>query len=139
MSKYDVQGPTGVYTSSIDQALNVNGGVVVHWKSIAGVEYQYGNYDLSLTQNYQNGYTDALANHAPAGSVPPMVSAYQTFDAQLNYTGIKSTRLTLGLRNLTNQNPPYTNLDSNFLGGYDVSYGDPRGRFIYGAFTYSFK
>jgi iron complex outermembrane receptor protein len=37
------------------------------------------------------------------------------------------------------RDPPYTNLTSNFLGGYDVSYGDPRGRYIYATASYSYK
>ncbi|MGZ3181764.1 MAG: TonB-dependent receptor [Telluria sp.] len=139
LNKYDVQGPSGAYTSSLDQAISAAGGVVLRWKHNASVDYQLGAWDASLAQNYQKAYTDVLANHAPAGSTPRKVDAYQTFDAQVTYTGIKDTRLTVGVKNLTDRDPPYTNLTSNFLGGYDVSYGDPRGRFFYVSATYRFK
>jgi iron complex outermembrane receptor protein len=140
MDKYDTQGPDGSYTSSLDQALNASGGVIVRWKHNAGVTWQNGPYAVSLLHNYQKAYTDALASLAPAGTTERRkVDAYQTADLQLAYTGFANTKLTLGVKNLTDRDPPYTNLTSNFLGGYDVSYGDPRGRFVYLSATYSYK
>ncbi|MCS0659808.1 TonB-dependent receptor [Massilia terrae] len=138
MNKYDVQGPDGSYTSSLDQALNASGGVVLRWKHNASMTWEHGPFALTLLQNYQKGYTDVLANLAPTGSTPRKVDAYQTFDMQLAYSGVKDTRLAFGVKNLANRNPPYTNLTSNFLGGYDVSYGDPRGRYIYVTATYAY-
>jgi len=139
MSKYDSQGPDGSYTSSLDQALNASGGVVLRWKHNASVTWETGPFGVTLLQNYQKAYNDALANLAPAGTPARRVDAYQTFDLQLTYGGIKNTKLALGLKNMFDRDPPYTNLTSNFLGGYDVSYADPRGRFLYASATYSFK
>jgi iron complex outermembrane receptor protein len=139
LSKYDVQGPSGAYTSALDTALNAGGGVVLRWKHNASVAYETGPFAASLSQNYQKGYTDVLGNRAPAGSAPRKVEPYQTFDAQVAYNGFRSTKLSLGVKNLTDRIPPYTNLTSNFLGGYDVSYGDPRGRFIYVTASYTYK
>jgi iron complex outermembrane receptor protein len=139
LAKYDVQGPSGAYTSALDTALNAGGGVVLRWKHNASVAYEIGQFAASLSQNYQKGYTDVPGNRAPAGSTPRKVDAYQTFDAQLAYSGFKGTKVSLGVKNLANRIPPYTNLTSNFLGGYDVSYGDPRGRFVYVTAGYTFK
>jgi iron complex outermembrane receptor protein len=139
LSKYDTQGPDGTYTSSLDQALNASGGVVLRWKHNASANWQSGPFDATLSQNYQKAYHDVAANRAPAGTPTRMVQAYQTFDLQAGYNGIKSTRLAIGVKNLTDRDPPYTNLTSNFLGGYDVSYGDPRGRYAYVSATYSWK
>lgn len=44
-----------------------------------------------------------------------------TVRTQLTYSGIGSTKLTVGVKNLTDRDPPYTNLTSKFLGGYDIS------------------
>jgi iron complex outermembrane receptor protein len=140
MDKYDTQGPDGSFTSSLDQALNASGGVIVRWKHNAGVTWQNGPYALTLLHNYQKAYTDALASLAPAGTTERRkVSAYQTADMQFAYTGFANTKLSVGVKNLLDRDPPYTNLTSNFLGGYDVSYGDPRGRFVYLSATYSYK
>jgi iron complex outermembrane receptor protein len=139
LGKYDVQGPTGTYTSSLDQALNAQGGVIVRWKHNASATYETGPWSASLSQNYQKGYTDVLGNHDPAGTTPRKVAPYQTFDVQATYAGVKSLKLALGVKNLTNVNPPYTNLTSNFMGGYDPNYSDVRGRFLYLTATYSYK
>jgi iron complex outermembrane receptor protein len=139
MHKYDTQGPDGSYTSALDQALNAAGGVVLRWKHNAGVTWESGPFAATLLQNYQKAYKDALANLAPAGTPQRKVAAYQTVDLQLAYNGIKNTKLALGVKNLADRDPPYTNLTSNFLGGYDVSYADPRGRFFYVNATYAYK
>jgi iron complex outermembrane receptor protein len=138
LAKYDVQGPSGAYTSALDTALNAGGGVVLRWKHNASIAYEVGALAASLSQNYQKGYVDVLGSREPAGTTPRKVEPYQTFDAQLTYSGIRSTKLTVGVKNLTDRDPPYTNLTSNFLGGYDISYGDPRGRFAYVTAAYKF-
>jgi iron complex outermembrane receptor protein len=139
LGKYESQGPDGTYGSALDQALNASGGVVLRWKHNASVSWQTGAFETALSQNYQKAYHDVAANRAPAGTPGRMVGAYNTLDLQLGYTGIKSTRLAVGVKNLMDTDPPYTNLTSNFLGGYDVSYADPRGRYVYVSATYSWK
>ena len=113
--------------------------MLVRWKHVAGVSYETGPWTAALTQNYQKRYIDTAANFAPAGTPLRHVAAYQTFDVQGSYTGLKALKLTLGVKNVGNVDPPYTNNTSNFLGGYDVSYADVRGRFVYGSVTYAFK
>ena len=49
------------------------------------------------------------------------------------YNGYRNLTLTLGVRNLFDKDPPYTNAggQTSFQGGYDPVYADPRGRFMY--------
>jgi len=70
-----------------------------------------------------------------------MVEAYSTYDANVTYTGVKDWRLGLGVKNLRNEDPPYTGAGGNlyFQNGFDPSYADPRGRFFYGTVTYRIK
>ena len=70
---------------------------------------------------------------------PRQVAPYETFDTQVSYVGFKALKLTLGVKNLLDQNPPYTNYGAGFVGSYDLSYTDVRGRFVYTTATYSFK
>jgi iron complex outermembrane receptor protein len=137
LGKYDVQGPTGVYTSSLNQAVSTANGVILRWKDNATVAYDRGDWGASITHNYQQGYADIAGNKAL--NIPHQVDAYQTFDAQLMYNGIKSLQLTGGVKNLFDRSPPYTNYSPSFVGGYDISYADVRGRFVYLTATYRFK
>ena len=56
-----------------------------------------------------------------------------------SYTGFKNLTLTLGVKNLMDTNPPFTNSNLTFQGGYDPSYYDARARFVYGSVRYAFK
>ena len=60
-------------------------------------------------------------------------------DAQARYMGIRNIALTLGVKNLMDRDPPYTNAAGQFAAGYDIAYADVRGRFIYGNIRYTFR
>jgi iron complex outermembrane receptor protein len=136
LGKYDVQGPDGSYTSSLDQASTASNGVQLRWKHNASATWQAGPWEASLAQNYQKGYNDVAGNK---GGPARKVEAYQTFDVQVAYAGFKALKLTAGIRNLADRDPPYTNYSPSFVGGYDISYADVRGRYGYLTATYAFK
>jgi len=43
------------------------------------------------------------------------------------------------MKNVLDKDPPYTNAGGQFAAGYDISYADVRGRFIYGVLQYRFR
>jgi iron complex outermembrane receptor protein len=91
-----------------------------------------------MTGNFQKRYHDSAGNIT---GETRFVSAYETLDAQASYIGLPNFTFTLGGKNILNKNPPYANYAAsanNFIGGYDVSYGDPRGSFVYLRAVYSF-
>jgi iron complex outermembrane receptor protein len=55
--------------------------------------------------------------------------------------GIKKLSLKLGVRNLMDRLPPYTDVSSygSHAAGWANSFADPRGRFWWGSVTYTFK
>jgi iron complex outermembrane recepter protein len=129
--RYVTQNSDGTWTSQLDRGLNSVGGVVTRWRHTVSAVYDTGPWEVSLTENYQKRYRDVPSS---VTGVFRYVSAYETVDAQLLYSGLKSFQLTFGAKNLFNREPPYANYASsanNFVGGYDLSYGDPRGRFLY--------
>jgi len=84
-----------------------------------------------LVQNYQGSYLDS---QAIGGTGNNHVSEYYTYDTNISYTGFKSWRLSVGVLNLANQDPPFTGAGGSFFfqSGYDPSYASPLGRFMYG-------
>lgn len=139
MSKYESQNLDGSYTQAINRPSALNIGVILRWRHIANVTYERGPWSATLAQNFQVGYDDLRTSLQAATVTPRHVSTYETYDLQGSYVGIKSTRLTLGIKNALDRNPPYTNYGGGFVGSYDLSYTDVRGRFIYGTVAHNFK
>ncbi len=135
--RYLVQNANGVWISQVDQGLTSVDGVVSRFRYNLTAAYAHGPWDLSLTQNFQKRYHDALSS---VTQVPRYVRAYDTLDGQLSFAGMRNCKVTLGVKNLFNTAPPYANYGAsanNFIGGYDVSYGDPLQRFVYLRARYS--
>ena len=137
--RYVTQNANGSWSEQLDKGLTSVGGVISRFRGIGTLEYERASlFNISLTGNFQKRYHDSPSN---ISNVSRYVSAYETLDAQATYLGLPEFRFTLGGKNILNKNPPYANYAAsanNFIGGYDVSYGDPRGSFIYGRVVYSF-
>jgi iron complex outermembrane receptor protein len=139
--RYVAQNADGSWTSQLDQGLStvagVAGGVVSRWRHNATAVYEVAGWGISLSEHYQKRYHDTQSNVSAARRY---VHAYETVDGQLFYKGLKSLQFTLGVKNLFNRDPPYANYAAtvnNFVGGYDLSSGDPRGRFVYLTLQYA--
>jgi iron complex outermembrane recepter protein len=140
--KYDMQQFNGTWISQINQGdsqAGVDGGAIVRWRHSLTIGYETPSWELTMTQNYQEPYADSKST---ISGVPRYVSAYDTLDMQGSYTGLDHFDFTLGVKNLFNHNPPYTNYGSitnNFVGGYDLSYGSPYGRYVYATVAYTLR
>ncbi len=136
--QYAIQLPDGTYFSAVaDNTLTGITGVIPRWKAMHTVMWDRGPFAASLTYNFQAGYQDTPGN---LSGLARRVGTYETFDTQASWSGIKNLKLTLGVKNILNRDPPLANADSagQFQSGYDASYGDPRGRFIYTSATWKF-
>lgn len=102
--------------------------------------YRFPDTRSKTTLSWHNSVYSALlrANYISSydGKFDPSfeVDSYRTFDTQFIYSGIKSSKLTIGISNLTDEEPPFANEEE----GYDFATHDPRGRYIYISYNYSF-
>jgi len=162
IQKYDlttidgtVQHSVGRTTDPTDSAINAvtNGGLIFRWRHALTVNWKYADYGLALTQNYQSGYRDAppaINDCDPTDYTPPdappeichtgrRVSSFATYDLQGVYDGVKNLSLRLGLKNMFNRQPfRVTTNGIYFQTGYDPTWYDPHGRFVYASATYKF-
>ncbi|HZE43805.1 MAG TPA: TonB-dependent receptor [Steroidobacteraceae bacterium] len=137
--KFATQNPNLSWTNQIDKGLTTVSGVIARWRHSLSLVYDIGNWDASVTQHFQKRYHDSAGNIT--GAIRE-VGAYGTYDGQLSYHLAKAWTLTAGVINIGDKPPPYANYASsanNFVGGYDLSYGDPRGRFVYGRVGFQFR
>jgi iron complex outermembrane recepter protein len=139
---YNAQQFNGTWISQINQGdsqVAEDGGVIVRWRHSLTLGYTAPSWALSMTQNYQEPYLDSPSTIT---EVSRHVSAYDTLDMQGSYTGLAHFNFTVGVQNLFNHNPPYANYASttnNFVGGYDLSYGNPYGRYVYATAAYTLE
>ena len=142
VSRFNRENADGTWTNQVDVALNAAGGVIPRWRHVASIEYQRGPWIATAFQNYQKGYNDQLSTFLEAGATaraPRRVGDYVTYDAQVLFNGIRNLQAAIGVKNLLNTDPPYTNAGGQFAAGYDITYADVRGRFVYGTLTWRFK
>jgi iron complex outermembrane recepter protein len=145
-SRWDSENPDGTYSPNINSASSFTSGVIPRLKATYSLDWERGPWNAALAYHWQSSYSDICGNSddncdANGGPNPPrQVGAYETWDVQGSYAGIKDLKLTAGIKNLFNRTPPYTNAGGAafFQAGYDPSYADPRGRYLYLNATYKF-
>lgn len=118
----------GVFTRAGDLGLR--------WKHSLSVSYEEGPWGGTFIQRWRAGYKDGQLPGVANGSiVPPQwqpnVAKYVTYDASLSYRGFKNLGLTFGIKNLLNDDPPFSAAyDGNTGAGssWEPRVADPRGR-----------
>ena len=92
------------------------------WQHVLTVNLDREQWLTTLSHRYRRGYTDL--SPLPDGSLR-RVASYQLWDLQQVVPLAPDVRLLLGVQNLLNTDPPFSNA-SQF--GYIRGYTDPRGR-----------
>ena len=122
----------GVFTFSGDLGLE--------WKHNLFFGYSNDDFGVNLTQLYRDGYDNQQLPGIANGTVtrPDVVrrvNEYVTYNLAFTYTGLENLRLTAGVKNLFDRNPPFAISYDSFTGGgssWEPRVADPRGR----AFTF---
>lgn len=106
----------------------------IRWKHTLGFGWHKGDWSHTLTQIYRGGYKDWQPPGIANGYIPPAyqrnVDSYTIYHYSVSWTGIDKLKLTFGVRNLLNTDPPFTlrYLDDGDGAGWEARVADPRGR-----------
>jgi iron complex outermembrane receptor protein len=111
-------------------------GAVPRWRHYLSLKWDQGPWGATLAQTFSCGYIDENLN---AAGKERRVGSYDVWDAQGTYTGFRNTTIALGIRNLFDRAPPFSNQSSFGQVMYDPRYADPRGRMFYAQVTLAFK
>jgi iron complex outermembrane receptor protein len=112
------------------------------WKHTAGLTYTTGPWSSTLINRYVHSYNSEVP---PAGRSYPgwdsKVDAYILWDISVTYTGFKNLTLYGGIKNLLDEDPPFSAHATDFVSGagWDPRVADPRGRAYVLRATYTFK
>jgi iron complex outermembrane recepter protein len=136
VTKYEQQLGSGFpVTSYLGNSFN-GGNAYPRWQHVAALDFERGPWLANLEQTYTNGWTEAFQ----AGGTHQIPSTSR-INAALTWTGIRHFKAKLGVRNLMDRLPPYTDVSSNgsHAAGWANAVADPRGRFWYTVLTYTFR
>ena len=109
----------------------------------AGLSWQRGRHDVFLNVRYIHSYKDDTPQSAFLGAYigyAETIDSMTTVDLQYRFelpaftSRRQGSQLTLGVKNLFNEEPPLVNVD----GAYDYYTHDPRGRIYYARYQLRF-
>jgi iron complex outermembrane receptor protein len=135
--RFDSQNLDGTWSGNVGTTFgSAVSGVIPRWKHYATLTWDRGPWEATVAQTFQGTYTDQNPTFtAPSRTVGSM----SLWDLNTTYSGFKNLKLTLGVKNLFDTNPPATNEFVSFIQGFDPSYYNPLARFVYGSVNYKFK
>ncbi|HYD12898.1 MAG TPA: TonB-dependent receptor [Allosphingosinicella sp.] len=123
--------PNLPYTDLIG-VFTLTGDLGLRWKHNAFISWRNDDWNFTLTQIFRNGYRNqALPGSAARPDFNPRVSDYIIYNFSVTYTGLEHVRLTAGVRNVFDRDPPFAiTYDSNTGAGssWEPRVADPRGR-----------
>ena len=95
---------------------------------------------MTLTNSYMAGYRDQNTPGLAADAWNNRdVSAYSLWDLTANYKFSPDLRVRVGVLNLLDKAPPFSNQSYYFLSTYDPTYTDPKGRTYTVSLQYAFR
>jgi len=113
------------------------------WQHTASMDWSLGSFNFTVENNYVKGWTEAagLVDANVGVNIAHKVKATNRFNLAAGYTGFKGLNLRIGVKNVTDKEPPFTAVSSygSHAAGYAGSFADPRGRYWYGSVSYEFK
>ena len=93
---------------------------IFRWQHTIALNYSFGPWSAAFVNRFKSGYED----QDPVNKV----DTYSIFDLFGTWTGYKGLTLTAGIKNLFDEDPPFSNQVTTFQRGYDPRFTDPRGR-----------
>jgi len=106
----------------------------IKWKHTLSLGWNKGDWAHTLTQVHRGGYEDwqppGIANGYVPANYSRDVDSYTLYNYSVSWTGIDKMKLTFGIRNLLDTDPPFTlrYLDDGDGAGWEARVADPRGR-----------
>ena len=122
------------YVSGVGR--NAVGEAIPRWRHYLALNWNHGPWGATLAQNFSSGYIDEKLN---ASNNERRVGTNEIWNAQGTYSGFRNATMTLGIKNLLDRAPPFSNQSTFGQVMYDPRYADPRGRVFYARVTLAFN
>ena len=140
---YDLQNGKGEpFTDYVGKSLGGNA-PVPEWQHTLAFDWTMGDFNVALENVFTKGWTEsaAVVDTNLGVNEPYNVKDTSRWNLAVSYKGFKDLKLTLGARNVTNEEPPFVASSSygSHAAGFAGSFADPRTRIWYATASYQFK
>jgi iron complex outermembrane receptor protein len=112
------------------------GNAYPRWNHVLSADFERGPFLVTIENTYISGWTEAYA-----GGGTHHIEAVSRWNAAFRWSVWRNFAVKLGVRNIEDKLPPYTDVSSNgsHAAGYPNAQASPLGRFWYTTLTYTFK
>jgi iron complex outermembrane receptor protein len=112
------------------------GNAYPRWNHVLSADFERGPWLGTIENTYTSGWTEAYA-----GGGTHQIASISRWNLALRWAGIKHLGIKLGVRNVEDKLPPYTDVSSNgsHAAGYPNAQASPLGRFWYTQVSYTFR
>jgi outer membrane receptor for ferrienterochelin and colicin len=141
---YDIVNDRGVKIDGVGSRNNANsiGRPLPEYKINGSLRWSLNRHAVIATVRYVDEFEDDTGQSALRGAYgffAPTIDSMTTVDLQYNlelpsFSMTQGSNLTLGIKNVANEEPPIENVD----GGYDYFTHDPLGRIYYARYSVAF-
>lgn len=138
VAKYEYQQEQGGKWNQ-NAGVYVGTGPISRWKHSANIDWNKGDWGAGIVNNFKSGYEDQ--NDPSAISDPKYfqrVGSYTTWDLYGSWKPVKAVTLNVGVKNVFDKEPPFSNQGATFQVGYDPRFTNPSGRAYYLRGNYTF-
>jgi iron complex outermembrane receptor protein len=130
-SKKEKLVPNSPYTNTRG-VFTLTGDLGLKWKHNAFIGFETGPWNFNFSQIFRSSYRNfALPGSAARPLYNPRVKEYVIYNTAVSLTPVENLRLTAGIKNLFDTDPPFAiTYDSNLGSGgaWEPRVADPRGR-----------
>jgi iron complex outermembrane recepter protein len=108
---------------------------VIRYQQEFMIDWAYQQFGAGLNNHFIEHYVDYLPD--AAGNLLT-VGNYSIWNAYVTFKPIPAMKLLVGINNLADTNPPFSNQTQNWQSGYNPIFSSPLGRTFYGRITFNF-
>jgi iron complex outermembrane receptor protein len=114
---------------------------IIRWQDVLTLDWTQGNWGAGIKNKLESQYTDdhlinqiVVTNPADTRTV----GTYSIWDGYVSWKPIAPLSLVVGIQNLLDKDPPFSNQTTDWQSGYNPRYSDPEGRTFYTRIKYQF-
>jgi len=140
VTRYWLQEYTGGPELNLVGQFNEGNQPVIRWQSLLSLDWTSndGRLGAGLQDRFQSRYADEFSNTPNVETDPRTVGIYSIWNGYVSFKPIDPLTVLLGIRNLFDKDPPFSNQTANWQTPYNPVFSDPLGRTFYARVKYTF-